>query len=93
MIGIIDFYCFVVQELEDIWVFEGLVYLDFLLKLLDVGGAKAPGGVDVKVDHFTCRKPSCLPVHSSVHPEIIRTGAPRRRGGLTWRTLHRLFPC
>lgn len=47
------------------------MYLDFFLKLLDVGSAKSPGWVDVQVDHFACCERSCLPVYGSVDPEDV----------------------
>lgn len=49
------------------------MYLNFFLKLLDVGGNESPGRIDVKVDYFTCCEPSCLPVYGSVHPEDVRS--------------------
>lgn len=57
------------------------MYLNFFLKLLDVGSTESPGRIDVKVDYFTCCEPSCLPVYGSVHPEdVVQTRTTRGKG-------------
>lgn len=47
------------------------MYLNFFLKLLDVGSTESPGRIYVKIDYFTCCQPSCLPVYGPVHPEDV----------------------